>query len=67
MRVIPPKYYEGKIPDGYEKKQFFRFDQNDSETFGVLYSGERVNVNFFNEPDKRVWSTVKKLFRRIWT
>ena len=45
MRVIPPKYYEGKIPTGYGKKDFFRFDQDNEDTYGVLYSGERVKVS----------------------
>jgi len=44
VRIIPPKHYTGKIPDGYKKKQFFKFEQNGSITFGVLYSGEKIRI-----------------------
>ena len=68
MRVMPPKYYNGKIPDGYEKKQFFRFDQRNGETYGVLYSGERININAIKyKPSlaERAWATVKKPFIQL--
>jgi len=74
MRVIPPKYYNGKIPEGYNLKDFFRFDQDDEDTYGVLYSGERINVNhtkFFArelmeyEPSiaVRIWSGIKNILK----
>lgn len=63
MRVIPPKQYTGKIPEGYNLKDFCRFDQSDGETFGVLYSGERVNVN---ETKKANPEYKQSLVARIW-
>lgn len=74
MRVIPPKFYTGLIPEGYEKKQFFRFDQDNEDTYGVLYSGERINVNStkpFVEEFKeyrqslaiRIWSGIKNILK----
>ena len=66
MRVIPPNYYSGKIPDGYEKKQFFRFDSKDGETYGVLYSGERINVNQAQAVQslaQRVWKNIRLFFK----
>ena len=44
MRVIPIKHYDGKIPAGYGIRDFVRFDQNEENTYGVLYSGERISV-----------------------
>jgi len=74
MRVIPPKYYNGKIPEGYSLKDFFRFDQDNEDTYGVLYSGERINVNhikfFVGELKEykpslatRIWSGIKNILK----
>ena len=66
MRVIPPRYYNDKIPEGYEKKEFFRFDQNNGETFGVLYSGERIDINSVKQTPswaERVWANIKLFFK----
>ena len=65
MRVIPPQYYSGKLPEGYEKKAFFRFDQMNGKTYGVLYSGERVDIDTIKPAPSlaaRVWSNVKVFF-----
>ena len=72
MRVIPPKQYTGKLPDEYSLKDFFRFDQDGADTYGVLYSGERINVNYTKPATKeykhslmvRVWSGVKVIFKK---
>jgi len=73
MRVIPPKYYDGKIPSGYGKSDFFRFDQDSEDTYGVLYSGERINVNSLlpvnTKPEYkaslmiRIWSGIKDILK----
>ena len=70
MRAIPPKQYAGKLPEGYDLKDFFRFDQVDGECFGVLYSGERINVNEIKVANleykqslmARIWSGIKRIF-----
>lgn len=66
MRVIPPKYYNGKIPSGYGKKDFFRFDQDNEDTYGVLYSGERINVNSLLPVNTRV-EYKQSLMIRLWS
>jgi len=67
MRVIPPKYYEGKIPSGYGKKDFFRFDQDSEDTYGVLYSGERINVNHSSASVGELKEYKQNLAVRIWS
>lgn len=72
MRVIPPKYYKGELPEGYILKDFFRFDQVDGECFGVLYSGERINVNETKAANPeykqslvaRIWGGIKDVLKR---
>lgn len=62
MRIIPPMHYVGKIPEGYLKKDFFRFDEVQDGTYGVLYSGEKVNVNEIKPAPiflRRIWINIK--------
>lgn len=69
MRVIPIKQYKGKLPEGYAIKDFIRFDEADGECYGVLYSGERVNINskpvsveYKQSLMTRIWSGIKRIF-----
>ena len=65
MRVIPPKYYTGIIPEGYDKKDFFRFDEVSDGVYGVLYSGLKVDVNETKPAPSflgKLWIRVKSVF-----
>lgn len=65
MRVIPPIYYNGKIPEGYSKRDFFRFDETSEGIYGVLYSGLKVDVNETKPAPSflgKLWTAVKSTF-----
>lgn len=42
--VIPPKHYHGKIPEGYKKKDFIRFDVIKNEVYAITKDGERIKI-----------------------
>ena len=65
MRVIPPVHYIGKVPEGYSKSDFFRFDVTSDGVYGVLYSGLKVDVNETKPAPSflgKLWATIKGVF-----
>lgn len=42
--VIPPKHYKGKIPEGYKKKDFIRFDVIEKQVYAITKDGERIKI-----------------------
>jgi len=66
MRVMPPLHYNGKIPKGYSKTDFFRFDETSEGVYGVLYSGLKVDVNETKPAPSflgRLWTTIRNAFK----
>jgi len=66
MRVIPPNYYTGIIPEGYTKSDFFRFDETSDGVYGVLYSGDKVDVNETKPAPSflgKLWANIKTTFK----
>ena len=65
------KILRREIPEGYSLKDFFRFDQDDEDTYGVLYSGERIDVNYSKPVNIeykqslmfRIWSGIKDILK----